>query len=61
MSAARELLDRFAEIGATVRPAAGDHLIVRAGANRFPPNWCSGCAKRRQKFSPRSRRQGLRL
>jgi hypothetical protein len=36
MSAARELLDRFAEIGATVRPAAGDHLIVRAGANPVP-------------------------
>jgi hypothetical protein len=36
MTAARELLDRFAEIGATVRPAAGDHLIVRAGANPVP-------------------------
>lgn len=36
MSAARELLGRFAEIGATVRPAAGDHLIVRAGANPVP-------------------------
>jgi len=36
MSATRELLDRFAEIGATVRPAGRDQLIVRAGANPVP-------------------------
>jgi hypothetical protein len=36
MSAADELLDRLAEIGATIRPA-GDRLIVRAGAQPVPP------------------------
>lgn len=35
MTAAREVLDRLAEIGATVRPV-GDHLIVRAGARPVP-------------------------
>jgi hypothetical protein len=35
VSSANELLDRLAEIGATVRPA-GDHLILRAGPNPVP-------------------------
>ena len=36
MTDARELLDRFAEIGATVRPAGEDRLLVRAGASPVP-------------------------
>jgi len=35
MSAVRDLLDRLAEIGATVEPA-GDRLILRAGATPVP-------------------------
>jgi hypothetical protein len=35
MTTAHEVLDRLAEIGATVRPA-GDNLIVRAGAKPVP-------------------------
>jgi hypothetical protein len=36
MSVARDLLDRLAEIGATVRPAGEDRLIVHAGAKPVP-------------------------
>jgi len=36
MTAGRELLDRLAEIGATVRAGGDDHLIVRAGATPVP-------------------------
>jgi hypothetical protein len=36
MTTAREVLDRLAEIGATVRPAGDHRLIVRAGANPVP-------------------------
>jgi hypothetical protein len=35
MSAARDLLERLAEIGATLEPT-GDHLILRAGATPVP-------------------------
>jgi hypothetical protein len=35
MSAARDLLDELAVIGATIEPA-GDHLILRAGATAIP-------------------------
>lgn len=35
MSSVSELLDRLAEIGATIRPA-GDHLILRAGSKPVP-------------------------
>ncbi len=33
---AQELLDRFAEIGASVRPGGEDRLVVRAGARPVP-------------------------
>jgi hypothetical protein len=36
MTVARDVLDRLAEIGATVRPSGDDRLIVRAGANPIP-------------------------
>ncbi len=36
MSVARELLDCLAEIGATVRPAGDNRLIVRAGPKPVP-------------------------
>jgi hypothetical protein len=36
MSVARELLDCLADIGATVRPAGGNRLIVRAGPKPVP-------------------------
>src|SRR6266568_6045719 len=36
MSAANDLLDRLAEVGATVRSEGGDRLIVRTGANPVP-------------------------
>jgi hypothetical protein len=36
MTLASELLDRFAEIGATVRPTDDDRLIVRAGSKPVP-------------------------
>ncbi len=36
MSATSDLLDRLAEVGATVRSAGNDRLIVRAGANPVP-------------------------
>jgi hypothetical protein len=36
MAHAQELLGRFAEIGATVRPIDKDHLFVRAGATPVP-------------------------
>jgi hypothetical protein len=36
MSAAADLLDRLAQIGATVRLARDDRLIVRAGATPIP-------------------------
>jgi hypothetical protein len=35
-TAARELLDRFAEIGASVRPGGEDRLVVSAGARPVP-------------------------
>jgi hypothetical protein len=35
MSGVNELLDRLAEIGATIR-SAGDHLILRAGPKPVP-------------------------
>lgn len=36
MTTAREVLNRLAEIGATVLPAGDDRLIVRAGSNPVP-------------------------
>ena len=36
MTAARELLDCLAEIGATIRPASANRLIVRAGPKPVP-------------------------
>jgi hypothetical protein len=36
MTASRDLLDGLAEIGATIRPAGKDHLIVRAGPKPIP-------------------------